>query len=518
MAQTEGCGQFEVGTRRWTECVQDQATGGGLMPWIVVVPLGVMVIGMMIGFARQYSSAGRAKAKAHGAAGTAGSWLIFVSFVELAIGIGSFVAERKAPGVGGGFSIAGTVLTGVGVLLFVIGVYLKIRGRRRARIYHSGVSGEAVIRAVHETGTMVNNQPMYAFDLDVSGQGFAPFTTTHREVVPFWFLTRVGPQSRVPVKVDPSRPTRLIFDWEALAASTPVQSASAIASSLGGAAAAAGAAPGVTPANAAGEAVAGSIMSSGSLAEAMQAAQDLADRRGSGWHAGKAIGLGIALFVLLIVGGGLYFFSQVFGEVSAVTSEFSDQINDAVEDAERSLEGAGGGYGGGKGGGAGGTTGGTTIEVSRKAHGGDPVSFSLALPAAWNDVTAAVPERQGAVLVDVVMKPQTPSEARIVVARSVRYMEDPAPPGAGIASVRKGIEAEFGESLVRSRSVRLGGEAAIALEIAPGADGLRSRQIAVMRGGQLLFVNLTAPKAEWAATLKVFDQVLGSWNWGTTSA
>lgn len=500
MAQTSGCEAFQVGSRQWTNCIHDQATGGGLMPWIVVIPLGVMVVGMMIGFARQFSSAGQRKARAHGASGTAGTWLIFVSFVELAIGIGSLVAERKAPGEGGGFSIAATVLLGVGILLFVIGVGLKVKGFRRARIYHGGVPGEAVIRAVHQTGTMVNNQPMYAFDLDVTGQGFAPVSTRHREVVPFWFLNRVGPQARVPVKVDASNPTRLIFDWDAFAATSPAAATSAPAAPAFGGTGAVGAASAGAPTPVA------EVSTADSLANAMQFAREFTDRAGSGWRVGKVIGLAVTLFTLAVVGGGLFFIARVFGEVSDVTSEVTDQISDAVE-------GVGGAIGGGEA-----AAGGSTIEVSRAAAGGAPVSYTLTLPVGWLDLTAAVQEDQGTLLVDVVTKPQTPSNARIVVTRSARYLRDPAPERADVTSVRRGIEREFGDALAHSRLVRLAGERALELDIAPGADGLRSRQVAVMRGGQVLFVGLTASEAEWRSMLEVFDGLLASWKWGAVSA
>jgi hypothetical protein len=66
--------------------------------------------------------------------------------------------------------------------------------------------------------------------------------------------------------------------------------------------------------------------------------------------------------------------------------------------------------------------------------------------------------------------------------------------------------------------VRLAGEDAIAFDLAAGADGLQSRQVAAMRDGQLLFVGVTAPKAQWGPTLRVFDRLLGSWEWGTVSA
>lgn len=503
MAQTGGCEQFQVGTRKWTQCVEDQATGGGLMPWIVVGPLAVMVVGMMIGFARQYSRAGQERARAHGPAGTAGTWLIFVSFVELAIGIGSWIAERKAPGVGGGYSSSATVLLSVGVLLFVIGVYLKIRGRRRARIFHKGIPGEALIRGVHETGTMVNNQPMYGFDLEVTGQGFAPVTTTHREVVPFWFAGRVGPDMTVPVKVDPTNPKRVIFDWERFRSMIPAGTAAATAAASAGTGAFRTADGGTaTP----------TMPDADTMARAMEAAREAVQNQPR-WHVGKVIGLVVLLFVLAVVGGGLFAISKVFSGVSDVTAEVTDQVADAFDEADNAFEG--GGYGGG---GSSSSSGDTTIEVSRKARGRDPVGYAVTLPAGWVDLTASEPERQGAILIDVLTKPQTPSEARIVVTRSVRFMKDPGPASAGIGSVRKEIEREFGKSLVRSRTSRLAGEDAIVLDTAPGADGLRSRIVAVMRGGQVIFVSVTAPQSEWDATLAVFDQVLASWHWGTVSA
>lgn len=505
MAQSSGCDQFEVGTRKWNDCIHDQATGGGLMPWIVVIPLGVMVLGMMVGFARQFSGAGRERARAHGAAGTAGTWLIFVSLIELAIGYGSLEAARRAPGEGGGYDISATVLLGVGILLFVIGAYLKIRGRRRARIYHSGVPGEAVIRAVHETGTMVNNQPMYAFDLEVTGQGFSPVTTRHREVVPFWYLNRVGPQSRVPVKVDPSNPTRVIFDWDRLAMTVSQGAAASATASLGSIAGG-----GAQPAGAADASAQGfAAPDADSLAQAMQAARELSGRGGSGWHVGKAIGLGITLFILVIVGAVLFFVARVFGQVTEATSNASDQVAEALDQANDAFDGVGGESR---------ASGPTTIEVSRAARGRDEVSFSVVIPAAWTDVTASIPERQGPVLIDLMLVGPAPSEARIIVSRSVSFIENPAPAGDDITSIRKQYESEFGDRITRSRIARLAGETAVALDIGPGADGLRSRQLAVMRDGQVLIVDLTAPKAQWPATLAVFDRMIASWKWGTASA
>jgi hypothetical protein len=499
VAQAGNCDQFEVGTKAWTDCIHDSATGGGLMPWIVVIPLGVMVLGMMIGFARQFSAAGRQKAKEHGAAGTAGTWLIFVSFVELAIGAGSVVAARRATGgdVTGGYGTSATVLLGVGVVLFVIGVFLKIKGFRRKRIYHQGVPGEAIVRAVHETGTMVNNQPMYAFDLDVTGSGFPPTSTTHREVIPFWFLNRIGPDARIPVKVDPSNPSRLIFDWDRFRSEAPAGGAAATPAVAGLAESGAGAGGATSP----GTGV-------DSLSEVMQMARQFTGAGGPAeWRVGKVIGLGVGLLVLVIVGAGLFVVARVLGNVGEVTDSVTDQVVDAREDVDRVLEDLDLGGGAGQGDAT------STIEVSRSAAGRGPVGFSIAQPLSWLDLTASVQERQPPLVVDLVLKPQTPSEARIVVTRSVRFLADPAPAKADIGSIRREVLSEYGDSLAASRSARLDGEPAIRIDVVPGADGLRSRQVAVLRGGQVIFVSLTAQDDEWQSMLPVFEDVLSSWKW-----
>ncbi|HEV2754153.1 MAG TPA: hypothetical protein VG318_00040 [Actinomycetota bacterium] len=463
------------------------------MPWIVVIPLAVMVLGMFLGFARQFSAAGRQRAKEHGAAGTAGTWLIFVSFVELAIGIGSAVAARRASGTGGGFDASAAILLGVGIVLFVVGVYLKIRGRRRARIYNTGMPGEALIRAVHETGTMVNNQPMYGFDLEVTGSGFAPTTTTHREVVPFWFASRVGPNTRVPVKVDPTNPSRLIFDWDRFAATQPAQApaAASVTSPVDGSGFAQPAAPEPT----------GDFPGIASMQDAMQAARELTPQ-GSGWHVGKVIGAVVLLFVVAVVGGGLYFVSTIFNSVSDATNEVTEQVEDALGDA-----GGIGDIGAGSDGRP------TRISVSRRAAGRGPVGYSLELPVGWIDATQAEDAVVGPLAVDLVMIPSALTEARIGVTRSVRFLEDPAPEDAGIASIRRELLAEYGDTVADTGPVSVAGQPGIRIDVRPGADGLRSRQVGLMRGGQVLFVSVTAVRAEWDATLSVFDDVLASWKW-----
>lgn len=112
----------------------------------------------------------------------------------------------------------------------------------------------------------------------------------------------------------------------------------------------------------------------------------------------------------------------------------------------------------------------------------------------------------------MILKPP-PAGARIVVARSLDFLQRPAGVGADASSIRREMLDECGDTIAATRPVVVAGEAAIRIDLKPEAGGLRSRQVAMMRGGQILFASATAPASEWKATLPVFDDVLASWKW-----
>jgi hypothetical protein len=214
------CSDFSVGSREWTECVEGAATGGGLMPWIVVVPLGVMVLGMAFMFARAF-----ARPKTQGYSGSAvgssaSSWLIFVGLIELASGIGALVADQRVSGPRGGYFTAGIALVGTAVILILIGIVLRIAAGKKRRIEQSGTPGEARVVSVGQTGMLINNNPVIEFDLEVTLPGMAPYRTTTRSTVPMIALPRVMPGARLPIKADPTEPSKIVIDWGRLA-STP---------------------------------------------------------------------------------------------------------------------------------------------------------------------------------------------------------------------------------------------------------------------------------------------------------
>ncbi|HEY7875839.1 MAG TPA: hypothetical protein VIG64_12040 [Actinomycetota bacterium] len=208
------CSEYSVGSKAWTDCIEGAATGGGLMPWIVVIPLGVMVLGMIFMFTRQAMRARRGEAFSSGRIGTgAGGWLIFMALIEGSIGVGMVVAEMRADGSGGGFSMAAYALLGVAVILLIIGVVVMVKGRKKVRIETTGTPGQATVRNISQTGTYINQNPQFIFELDVNVPGMAQYRTSATATVPMYLVQAVGPGAVLPVKVDPGDPNELVIDW-----------------------------------------------------------------------------------------------------------------------------------------------------------------------------------------------------------------------------------------------------------------------------------------------------------------
>jgi hypothetical protein len=254
------CSQHPVGSKAWTECIEGAATGGGLMPWIVVIPLGVMVLGMIFMFTRQAMRARRGEAFSSGRIGTgAGGWLIFMAFIEGSVGVGMAVAEARADGSGGGFSMAAYALLGVAVLLLIIGIVVMVKGRKKRAIEMGGTPGQATVVSLSQTGTYINDNPQFYFELDVNVPGMAQYRANTRVTVPMYLVQAVGPGAVLPVKVDPSDPSELVIDWSGVTlnrAATPAWPASQAPTAFGatppgatpfGTAAPGAAAPGATP-------------------------------------------------------------------------------------------------------------------------------------------------------------------------------------------------------------------------------------------------------------------------------
>jgi len=79
--------------------------------------------------------------------------------------------------------------------------YLALQGR----------VGNARIDAVRDSGTTINENPVVDFDLQVTVDGFAPYTVTHQQTISRLSVAALQPGTTVSVRIDPANPQSLII-------------------------------------------------------------------------------------------------------------------------------------------------------------------------------------------------------------------------------------------------------------------------------------------------------------------
>jgi hypothetical protein len=78
-----------------------------------------------------------------------------------------------------------------------------------AGAYATGVAGNAVVAAVTDTGTLINNAPVMELDLTVTVPGREPYQVKHRQLVALSAIPNFQPGKTFPVHVDQQDPTKL---------------------------------------------------------------------------------------------------------------------------------------------------------------------------------------------------------------------------------------------------------------------------------------------------------------------
>jgi hypothetical protein len=176
-------------------------------------------------FTRQAMRARRGEAFSSARIGSgAGGWLIFMAFVEGSMGVGMAVAEARADGSGGGYFMAAVTLIAVAVIMLIIGVIVSIRARKKRKIETGGTPGQATVVNLSQTGTYINQNPQFIFELDVNVPGMGQYRAQTTATVPMYIVQAVGPGAVLPVKVDPADPKELVIDWSGVSlnrAATP---------------------------------------------------------------------------------------------------------------------------------------------------------------------------------------------------------------------------------------------------------------------------------------------------------
>jgi hypothetical protein len=117
-------------------------------------------------------------------------------------------------GAGAGLTIiivcVSIVLT-LGITVAAIVLIRRAFGPDR-KVLEGGVSGQATILQVRQTGVMVNNQPQAVLTLEVRIPGWEPYQAETKMVIPIVNVPQFQPGTEVPVKVDPSNRNKVILD------------------------------------------------------------------------------------------------------------------------------------------------------------------------------------------------------------------------------------------------------------------------------------------------------------------
>jgi hypothetical protein len=82
-------------------------------------------------------------------------------------------------------------------------------------LLQSGTPARATITNCTNTGLLVNFNPQVVLNLWVALSGEAPYEIQLTTSVPATYLSRLDAGSDVGVRVDPSKPQRVVLDWSA---------------------------------------------------------------------------------------------------------------------------------------------------------------------------------------------------------------------------------------------------------------------------------------------------------------
>jgi hypothetical protein len=77
--------------------------------------------------------------------------------------------------------------------------------------YATGLAGNAMVTAISDTGTLVNNAPVMELDLTVTVPGREPYSVKHRQLVALSAIPNFQPGRSFPVHVDQHDPSKLVI-------------------------------------------------------------------------------------------------------------------------------------------------------------------------------------------------------------------------------------------------------------------------------------------------------------------
>jgi len=85
--------------------------------------------------------------------------------------------------------------------------------QRQQALLTTGTPARAVVRALQDTGMLVNFNPQVVLDLEVTVEGQVPYITRLTAPIPQIMLAQVQPGKALGVRVDRTNASSLAIDW-----------------------------------------------------------------------------------------------------------------------------------------------------------------------------------------------------------------------------------------------------------------------------------------------------------------
>lgn len=99
-------------------------------------------------------------------------------------------------------------LVSIGAVMFFVFKAL----RPDPTIMKSGISAQATIQNVWQTGTYINNSPQVGMQLEVRPPTGAPYVAQVNAIIPLINIPQFQPGAVVPVKIHPTDPSKVALD------------------------------------------------------------------------------------------------------------------------------------------------------------------------------------------------------------------------------------------------------------------------------------------------------------------
>jgi len=85
--------------------------------------------------------------------------------------------------------------------------------QKQQALLQTGAPGTATVKALQDTGTLVNFSPQVILDLEVAVEGGDPYPVQLSTSIPQMMLAQVQPGKTLGVRVDQGDPSSLAIDW-----------------------------------------------------------------------------------------------------------------------------------------------------------------------------------------------------------------------------------------------------------------------------------------------------------------